>query len=78
VRVTSRNGQVSEDVPILFVGLAPGMTGVYLLSVHLPETLTLPAPALGQSPPFVTSVFLQLTEEGTSDQGFVFFPVAAQ
>jgi uncharacterized protein (TIGR03437 family) len=58
---------LKQDLPIVFAGLAPGMTGIYQVSIRLPETL---ASALQQEPftQKLTTLFISIREDGAQDE----------
>jgi len=75
VRVSAASGSTYQDLPVEFLGLAPGMTGVYLLSIRVPDSLILSPPPLGQSPPYSSTVLLRLVQEDAADQAYANFAV---
>ncbi len=66
-----------QDIPIVFAGLAPGMTGVYLLSIRLPENLdtTLLQLPLAQR---LTTLLISVQEDGAKDPTLATFWIALQ
>jgi uncharacterized protein (TIGR03437 family) len=66
-----------QEIPIVFAGLAPAMTGVYLLSIRLPESLdtTLLLQPLAQP---LTTLLISVQEDGAKDPALAIFWIDLQ